>query len=311
MTHPDAGRLIPFVAEITPSIEQMAQGTASPTAVGGMTTKITAAKIATKSGCAVFIGSGENPQELANILNGQAEGTFFAPSGLDLNARKKWLAFFPEPKGTLQIDAGACEAILLNGRSLLARGLTEIKGHFDRAEVVEIVNPAGKTIARGISRFGKEELLLIQGKTNADVLDAFPGRNRPRSFTEIIWRPCKRTSTEYACPICLFRRKLAIVYDYEDEEEDMFGSPPPVNTTRRSISSLELNEDQFQAVTAPTARPRLGGAFGKTRTLTYRVAYLLTQGVSRRRSYYCLYQQGIQANARPGRGTDRCRSTGF
>ena len=179
MTHPDAGRLIPFVAEITPSIEQMAQGTASPTAVGGMTTKITAAKIATKSGCAVFIGSGENPQELANILNGQAEGTFFAPSGLDLNARKKWLAFFPEPKGTLQIDAGACEAILLNGRSLLARGLTEIKGHFDRAEVVEIVNPAGKTIARGISRFGKEELLLIQGKTNADVLDAFPGRNRP------------------------------------------------------------------------------------------------------------------------------------
>ena len=179
MTHPDAGRLIPFVAEITPSIEQMAQGTTSPTAVGGMTTKITAAKIATKSGCAVFIGSGENPQELVKIINGQAEGTFFAPSGLDLNGRKKWLAFFPEPKGTLQIDAGACEAILLNGGSLLARGLTEVNGDFDRAEVVEIVNPAGKTIARGISRFGKEELLLIQGKTNADVLDAFPGRNRP------------------------------------------------------------------------------------------------------------------------------------
>ena len=59
------------------------------------------------------------------------------------------------------------------------RGLTEVNGDFDRAEVVEIVNPAGKTIARGISRFGKEELLLIQGKTNADVLDAFPGRNRP------------------------------------------------------------------------------------------------------------------------------------
>ena len=96
-----------------------------------------------------------------------------------MNRRKKWLAFFPEPKGTLQIDAGACEAILLNGGSLLARGLTEVNGDFDRAEVVEIVNPAGKTIARGISRFGKEELLLIQGKTNADVLDAFPGRNRP------------------------------------------------------------------------------------------------------------------------------------
>lgn len=179
MTHPDAGQLIPFVAEITPSIDQMAQGTTSPTAVGGMTTKITAAKIATKSSCAVFIGSGENPQHLMGIVNGQAEGTFFAPSGLELNERKKWLAFFPEPKGSLQIDEGACEAILLNGGSLLARGLTEVKGEFDKAEVVEIINPSGKTIGRGISRFGKDELLLIRGKTNSEVLDAFPGKNRP------------------------------------------------------------------------------------------------------------------------------------
>jgi glutamate 5-kinase len=179
MTHPDAGQLIPFVAEITPSIEQMAQGTTSPTAVGGMTTKITAAKIATKSSCAVFIGSGENPQQLIKIVNGQAEGTFFAPSGLDLNERKKWLAFFPEPKGTLHIDEGACEAILLKGGSLLASGLTEVSGEFEKAEVVEIVNPTGKTIARGISRFNKDELLMIRGKSNSAVLDAFPGKNRP------------------------------------------------------------------------------------------------------------------------------------
>ena len=179
MTHPDVGDLVPFVAEITPSIEQMAQGTNSPTAVGGMTTKIEAANIATKSGCAAFIGSGEKPQELGKIVNGQAEGTFFAPCGLELNERKKWLAFFPSPKGSLRIDEGACEAILLNGGSLLARGLNEVSGDFGKAEVVEIVNPSGKTIARGITRFSKEELLLIQGKTNSEVLDAFQGRNRP------------------------------------------------------------------------------------------------------------------------------------
>ena len=179
MTHPDVGDLVPFVAEITPSIEQMAQGTNSPTAVGGMTTKIEAANIATKSGCAAFIGSGEKPQELGKIVSGQAEGTFFAPCGLELNERKKWLAFFPSPKGSLHIDEGACEAILLNGGSLLARGLSEVSGDFGKAEVVEIVNPSGKTIARGITRFSKEELLLIQGKTNSEVLDAFPGRNRP------------------------------------------------------------------------------------------------------------------------------------
>ena len=179
MTHPDAGRLIPFVAEITPSIEQMAQGTASPTAVGGMTTKITAAKIATKSGCAVFIGSGENPQELANILNGQAEGTFFAPSGLDLNARKKWLAFFPEPKGTLQIDAGACEAILLNGGSLLARGLTEIKETSTEPKSLRSSTlPAKRSLAAFLVS-ARKNCFSSKEKQTPTYWMHFPGRNRP------------------------------------------------------------------------------------------------------------------------------------
>ena len=92
MTHPQVGELIPFVAEITPAIVEMAKGTASATAVGGMSTKIEAARIATKSGCAVFIGSGENSPDLARILSNQAEGTFFPPSGLDLNhVRSGWL----------------------------------------------------------------------------------------------------------------------------------------------------------------------------------------------------------------------------
>ena len=66
MTKPNSGVLIPFVSEISTDIEKMAEGTNSPTAVGGMTTKIEAAKIATKSGCAVFIGSGEHGKNPSN-----------------------------------------------------------------------------------------------------------------------------------------------------------------------------------------------------------------------------------------------------
>jgi glutamate 5-kinase len=180
MTHPTSGTLIPFVAEITPSIEAMAKGTHSATAVGGMVTKIEAAKIACGSGCAVFIGSGEQPAELSSIINGRnVQGTFFAPTGLELSERKKWVAFFPTPKGSLTIDIGAEEAIIEKGGSLLAIGISKIEGDFEKADVVEIKNQQEQIIARGITRFSKHELLGLQGKQNEEILALFPGKNRP------------------------------------------------------------------------------------------------------------------------------------
>ncbi len=157
----------------------MAEGTKSATAVGGMATKIEAAKVATKSGCAVFIGSGENPGRLPKVIQGDAEGTFFAPAGLSLNQRKKWLAFFPSPKGSLEIDHGACQAILENGASLLASGVIRASGTFGRAEVVSILNPEGKIIARGICRFSNHELDQILGQNNDSVLSLHPWSHRP------------------------------------------------------------------------------------------------------------------------------------
>jgi len=186
MTHASSGTLIPFVSEITPDIESMAEGTTSSTAVGGMTTKIEAAKVATKSGCAVFIGSGETPGRLSQIIEGQAEGTFFAPAGLDLNQRKKWLAFFPSPKGSIEIDHGACEAILDKGASLLASGIVRSSGLFGRSEVVSIINPQGKIIARGISRFANHELEQVIGSDNETVLKIHPWSKRP----EVVHRDC-------------------------------------------------------------------------------------------------------------------------
>jgi glutamate 5-kinase len=184
MTSPEDGEIIPFVSEITPDIEAMAGGTKSSTAVGGMITKIEAAKIATMSGCAVFVGSGTEPDRLPFILKGEATGTFFAPAGLGLNERKKWLAFFPEPTGALVMDEGACHAILQEGKSLLAKGLVAFRGEISRSDVVTIENPDGEIIARGICQFSSDELSQIKGKSNDEIHLVFPERAR----SEVIHR---------------------------------------------------------------------------------------------------------------------------
>jgi glutamate 5-kinase len=158
----------------------MAKGTSSETAVGGMVTKIEAAKIATGSGCAVFIGSGENPSHLEGIIKGEIiQGTFFAPSGLKLSERKKWLAFFPPPKGSITVNPCAVDAIVNQGGSLLAIGISSFSGDFEKADVVEIIDSDNRVFARGISRFSHRELSKIKGKQNKEILSIFPGKKRP------------------------------------------------------------------------------------------------------------------------------------
>lgn len=172
------GRIVPVVERITPQIEAMAGGTASETAVGGMISKIAAAKIATRAGCGVFIASGAEPDILPRLFAGTAPGTFFVPSGLPLEAKKRWLAFFQRPAGTLRVDARAAQALRENGRSLLAVGVTGGEGEFEAGEVVNIAGPDGAVFARGKSAYSRLEVAAIAGKRGEEVGALHPGRTR-------------------------------------------------------------------------------------------------------------------------------------
>ena len=172
------GKVLSFVEEITPEIEAMAGGSESPTSVGGMITKLEAAKISAKSGCACFVGSGDDPTILDRVLEGEATGTFFAPAGLPLKSRKRWLAFFPKTRGTLVVDEGARQAVVKEGKSLLAKGLSSFRGDFSKGDVVAIETESGELVGQGVTSFSSEELPRVQGKDGTEILADFPDRKR-------------------------------------------------------------------------------------------------------------------------------------
>ena len=151
---PDA-ELIPTIETITPEIEQLASGTNSVTAVGGMITKIDAARIATRSGIPSIIANGCDESVLANL---ESAGTFFVPQEGKLKGRKRWIAFFHHPQGHIHVDAGAKIALREKGKSLLQVGITKCLGNFAKDEVIRICDEDGTEFARGIAQFAAKDI---------------------------------------------------------------------------------------------------------------------------------------------------------
>ncbi len=172
------GKIIPVVERITADVEAMAGGTTSETATGGMISKISAAKLATRAGCGVFIASGAEPAIVARLLAGSGPGTFFVPSGLPLEAKKHWLAYFQRPVGTIHLNERAGPVLLERGSSLLAVGVTHASGDFSAGDIVNISSRTGTIIARGKSSFGSDEIPALAGLKAEALRALYPQRKR-------------------------------------------------------------------------------------------------------------------------------------
>jgi glutamate 5-kinase len=151
-------KTISVIDRIDAGVEKISGGTDSATAVGGMASKIQAAKIVVRSGIPMVIASGKKRQVLSRVLAGQEEGTLFVPQTNRLQSRKRWIAFFHHPKGALFVDAGARKALRENGRSLLPPGVARCEGDFEAGEVVRICDLEGTEFARGIPGFNSNEI---------------------------------------------------------------------------------------------------------------------------------------------------------
>jgi glutamate 5-kinase len=146
------------VTTIDAKLERYAGGTESITAVGGMTTKLQAAKIVVRSGIPMVIASGLKADAVERVLNGEEEGTLFIPAARKLRGRKRWIAFFHHPRGSLFVDEGARKALREQGKSLLPPGIVRCEGDFEQGEVVRICDLEGTEFARGQAEFGGAEI---------------------------------------------------------------------------------------------------------------------------------------------------------
>ena len=157
------GRVITAVPEITRDIERLAGDTDRATSVGGMASKLEAAKIVTRAGVPMIIANGERDGVLKDLLAGQDVGTIFLPKDVKLASRKRWIAFFQRPAGTVIVDDGAVQALRENGKSLLAKGVVSTQGKFGKGELVSICDKNRVEFARGLTKVGDDELKAGSG----------------------------------------------------------------------------------------------------------------------------------------------------
>ncbi|MBF0148021.1 MAG: glutamate 5-kinase [Magnetococcales bacterium] len=165
--HNPMARPIPLVAEVTPEVEQLAGGSGSAVGLGGMVTKLKAAKMASLSGCPMVLTNGFSNQPILSVFSGQPVGTLFLPTTSPLNAHKRWLANSRLARGELTLDAGAVAA-LHKGKSLLARGIVAVEGDFDRGDAVFCLDPEGVRIAKGQVNYPTTDLKKIAGHHSND-----------------------------------------------------------------------------------------------------------------------------------------------
>ncbi len=151
-------RRVSSIETIDESVEKLAGGTSSETAVGGMKSKIQAARIVVRTGIPLIIAPGASETVLADIVRGEDVGTLFLPKPAKLRGRKRWIAFFHHPRGTVFVDGGARRALIENGKSLLPPGVIRSEGEFDAGEIISICDEDGAEFARGISAFSGKEI---------------------------------------------------------------------------------------------------------------------------------------------------------
>ena len=95
------------------------------------------------------------------------------------------------PKGKLRIDNGAVTA-LRDGRSLLPAGVIAVIGQFERGDLIEVESKDGLVIGHGLSSYGSDDALLIQGHKSNEIetILGYRGRDEMIHADDLVVSDC-------------------------------------------------------------------------------------------------------------------------
>ena len=166
--HADA-RLVSLVERCDDALSYTT-GAAGPLGRGGMTSKIQAARKAALSGIPTIIADGRHDTSLPAVFSSDIPtGTLFLPVSDRITSRKHWIAYTLKPVGSLQLDAGAVDAVRRAGRSLLPAGVREVRGTFGVGDCVACVDDRGHEFARGLVNYHSAALEQIKGLKTSQI----------------------------------------------------------------------------------------------------------------------------------------------
>ncbi len=151
-----------------PSLDAIA-GEGSALGRGGMATKLSAARLAARSGTSTVIANGRLPDVMTQVAEGALVGTFLQTHRQPQSARKQWLASLLHAQGQLVLDEGAVKVVSEQGRSLLPIGITDVIGEFQRGDLVSCVDAKGRERARGLVNYSSQDATALVGKASADI----------------------------------------------------------------------------------------------------------------------------------------------
>ena len=174
--------LIEEVRHVDRELEERAAGATTTMSQGGMSSKLSAAKIASWSGVDAIIAGAARPSVLVDAVAATSGdvaetgvGTLVRSRSERLSARKLWIAFALASTGRITVDAGAKNALIERGVSLLAVGVTGVDGEFDAGDAVEVAGPDGTVFAKGLASAAADVLRDAVGEKAFEVIhrDAF------------------------------------------------------------------------------------------------------------------------------------------